>query len=174
MRRLKALRRVAKLSAKAARIRRDVQHKAALAIASRFGTVVIETLRVSNMTASGRKTIEAPGNLVRQKAGLNRAILTQSWHGFEMILAYKLEERGGMLVRVDPAYTSQTCSACEAIDSESRESQARFNCQACGFMAHADQNAAVNILRRNTASMRIEDGHQPACEVRTRDERTLV
>ncbi len=173
-RRHKALRRMAKLGARMARIRRDFQHKAARSIAERFGCVTIEALPIRAMTASAKGTIAAPGRRVRQKAGLNRAILNQGWGGFETILAYKLVERGGELVTVDPAYTSQTCSACGAVDSASRESQARFNCRHCGFVAHADQNAAVNILRRNTASMRMEDGHQPAFEVRTRDEHTLV
>ncbi len=122
------------------------------------------------MTASARGSAETPGRGVRQKAGLNRAILNQGWGGFETILAYKIAERGGELFTVDPAYTSQTCSACGAVDSASRESQARFSCRHCGFAIHADHNAAINILRRNTASMRMEDGHQPACEVRTRDE----
>ncbi|MBR2656086.1 MAG: transposase [Loktanella sp.] len=90
---------------------------------------------------------------MRQKAGLNRAIPNQSWFGFETVLAYKLEERGGHLCKVDPHYTSQTCSACEAVDRESRESQAFFCFQTCGFRAHADHNAAINILHRNTASM---------------------
>ncbi len=165
----KAVKRVARLSARAARIRRDFQHKASRSISERFGTVTIEALRIRNMTASAKGTADAPGRLVRQKAGLNRKILNQGWGGFETILAYKLAERGGALQLVDPAYTSQTCSACGAIDSESRKSQARFNCRHCGFAANADHNAAVNILRRNTASMRMEDGHQPACEVRTRD-----
>ncbi len=173
-RRHKALRRMAKLAARMARIRRDFQHKAARSIAERFGCVTIEALPIRAMTASAKGTIAAPGRRVRQKAGLNRAILNQGWGGFETILAYKLVERGGELVTVDPAYTSQTCSACGAVDSASRESQARFNCRHCGFVAHADQNAAVNILRRNTASMRMEDGHQPAFEVRTRDGHTLV
>jgi putative transposase len=157
-RRGKAIQRVAKLAARAARIRRDFQHKAALAVASRFGAVVLEDLNVRNMTASARGTVTRPGRQVRQKAGLNRAILSQGWSGFEMILAYKLEERGGTLHVVNPAYTSQTCSACGAVDSDSRESQARFSCRHCGFAIHADYNAAINILRRNTASMRMEDG----------------
>jgi putative transposase len=173
-RRAKALRRIARLSTRSARIRRDFQHKAALAVASRFGAVVLEDLKVRSMTASAKGTVNQPGRRVRQKAGLNRAILTQGWSGFETVLAYKLQERGGTLHTVDPAYTSQTCSACGTVDSRSRESQARFCCQYCGFAIHADQNAAINILRRNTASMRMEDGRQPACEVRTRDELALV
>lgn len=172
-RRVKALRRVARLSARMARIRRDWTHKAALDIASRFGAVALEDLKIGNMTASARGTMEAPGRNVRQKAGLNRSILTQGWGGFETILAYKIEERGGTLVRVDPAYTSQTCSECGAVDRESRESQALFVCRHCGVRAHADHNAAINILRRNTASMRMEEGHKLSGEVRTGRELSL-
>ena len=156
-RRHKQLQRCARLAATRARIRRDWHHEAALNIARCFGKVVLEDLKIRNMTASARGTVDEPGRNVRQKSGLNRSILNQGWHGFETLLAYKLEERGGTLVTVDPAYTSQTCSECAAVDRESRESQAVFLCRHCGFSAHADHNAAINILRRNTASMRVED-----------------
>lgn len=166
-RRLAATRRAASISARRARIRRDWQHKTALDISNRFGTVVLEDLRIKNMTASARGTIDEPGRMVRQKAGLNRSVLNQGWFGFETILAYKLEARGGHLLKVDPAYTSQTCSDCGTVDRRSRESQAAFACHHCGFRAHADHNAAINILRRNTASMRMEEGHKLSGEVRT-------
>lgn len=165
-RRMKAKRRVARLSAKIARIRKDWHHRTALALAQRFGTAAMESLRVSAMTASAAGTIDAPGKGVRQKAGLNRAILNQGWYAFEAILAYKLEERGGSLVKVPAAYTSQTCSECGVIDAKSRESQAVFGCRHCGFTAHADHNAALNILRRSTSAMRAE-GHQ-SCLSETR------
>ena len=166
-RRALSLQKVAKLSAQAARMRRDWHHRVALDIAQRFELVVLEDLRIKNMTASARGTAEAPGKNVAQKAGLNRSILSQGWGGFEAILAYKLEDRGGALICVNPAFTSQTCSECGVIDRESRESQAVFSCRHCGFRGHADNNAAVNILRRNTASMRMEEGHQLSVEVRT-------
>lgn len=158
-RRIVAIRRAAKLSARRARIRRDWHHKASRSIASRFGTVVLEDLRVKNMTASAKGTIEEPGRMVRRKAGLNRSILNQGWTAFATLLDYKLTERGGYLVTVDPAYTSQTCSECGTVDRESRESQVSFNCRHCGFRANADHNAAINILRRNTAFMDVEGLH---------------
>src|SRR5690606_33091117 len=96
-----------------------------------------------------------------------RSILNQGWGNFALLLGYKLEERGGALVTVDPSYTSQTCSECGAVDRESRKSQASFVCQHCGFRAHADHNAAINILRRNTSFMRMEEGHRFSDEVRT-------
>lgn len=166
-RRLKAIQRCARLSAKRSRIRKDWNHKASRSIASRFGTVVLEDLRISNMTASARGTIEAPGKNVRQKAGLNRSILNQGWSNFATILGYKLKERGGTLVTVDPAYTSQTCSECGTVDRGSRESQAVFSCRHCGFRTNADHNAAINILRRNTSFMRMEEGYRLSDEVRT-------
>jgi|JRYH01.1.fsa_nt_gb putative transposase len=158
-RRLRAIQRCTRLSAKRARIRRDWHHKASRSIAGRFGVVVMEDLRIASMTASARGTADAPGRNVRQKSGLNRKILDQGWGSFATILGYKLEERGGTLVTVDPAYTSQTCSACGTVDRASRKSQAVFLCQHCGFRAHADHNAAINILRRNTAFMDVEEGH---------------
>jgi putative transposase len=164
----KARRRVAALQARAARIRRDWQHKASLNIARRFGAVVLESLATKNMTRSAKGTMDAPGTNVRQKAGLNRAILEQSWFGFETMLAYKLDERGGYLAKVDPRFTSQTCSACGTVDRESRESQASFCCRHCGFCAHADLNAAINIERRwNTPLLSVEAGGRTAHEAET-------
>lgn len=163
----KARRRVAALQARAARIRQDWRHKASLDIARRFGTVVLEDLATRNMTRSAKGTMDAPGSNVGAKAGLNRAILDQGWHGFETVLAYKLEACGGDLIRVPAHYTSQTCSACGAVDRESRKSQASFHCRACGYRADADHNAAVNILRRNTAFMLVEEGHWLSVEART-------
>lgn len=129
---------VARIAAKIARVRADWRHKATTDIARRFGAVAIEGLNTAGMTRKGRG-----------KRGLNRSILEQGWHRFETCLAYKLEERGGTLIKINPAYTSQTCSDCGAIDKRSRENQASFNCRACGFTEHADTNAAINILRRS-------------------------
>ena len=135
------------LYAKVANTRKDQLHKVSLNIARQFGTVVIEDLKTRSMTASASGTVEEPGRNVSQKSGLNRAILDKGWRMFETMLAYKIQERGGALVRVNPAYTSQTCSCCGVVDRNSRESQAEFRCTACGHTENADCNAAKNILR---------------------------
>ncbi|WP_067640176.1 zinc ribbon domain-containing protein [Actinomadura latina] len=58
----------------------------------------------------------------------------------------RLEDKApGRLVRVDPAYTSQTYNACGYRAPGNRESQAVFRCVACGHRANADVNAARNI-----------------------------
>ena len=167
-RRARAQRRVARLQARQARIRRDFHHREALGIARRFGVAVLEELNTKGMTASARGSAEEPGRNVRQKAGLNRAILTAGWHAFATILSYKMEERGGQVATVPARFTSQTCAACGVVDARSRESQARFVCIACGHADHADVNAAVNIARRwSTPLLDVEGLHRQPCEAST-------
>jgi putative transposase len=63
-------------------------------------------------------------------------------------LAYKARAAGVAFVHVDPAHTSQTCHACQWVDKRNRRSQAVFECGRCGFVGHADHNAAINIATR--------------------------
>ncbi|MFJ9844444.1 RNA-guided endonuclease InsQ/TnpB family protein [Kitasatospora sp. NPDC101155] len=91
-------------------------------------------------------TVERTGRNVRAKAGLNRAILDKGWHLLELALRNAARTTGTTVVLVDPAYTSQTCHACKHVDPKNRESQAVFECTACGYRDHADVNAAKNIL----------------------------
>ncbi|MET8873368.1 transposase [Nocardia sp. NPDC004604] len=113
--------------------------------------VVIEDLPIRNMIRSARGTVEQPGTNVRQKAGLNRAILDKGWHKFELALRNVARRTGCLIVKVPPQYTSQRCSVCGFVDSESRESQAVFRCTSCGYIEHADVNAAKNILAAGLA-----------------------
>ena len=60
-----------------------------------------------------------------------------------------LEQRFGVAAtEVNPAYTSQTCSACGYVDRRNRPSQSRFKCLWCGREMHADLNAASNVGER--------------------------
>jgi putative transposase len=165
--RRKQARRIARLHARVSAARKDYLHKASTTVAQNHGAVVLETLEVRNMVRSASGTVEKPGKMVRQKAGLNRAILDQGWGGFRIMLAYKLAERGGRLIEVPAAYTSQTCSACGVVDGASRITQARFVCAGCGHEANADTNAAINILRRGTAWLPVEASHERASEAGT-------
>jgi Putative transposase DNA-binding domain len=63
----------------------------------------------------------------------------------------KAQAAGVAFVRVNPAYTSQTCSACGYIDKGNRRSQSVFDCARCDFVGHADHNAANNIAMRGVA-----------------------
>lgn len=56
------------------------------------------------------------------------------------------EENGILLTKVNPAYTSQTCSFCGTVDKTSRNGEV-YSCQHCGEILDADLNAARNILK---------------------------
>jgi putative transposase len=60
-------------------------------------------------------------------------------------LSYKAQRVGVPLWFVDPAYTSQRCSACGHTERRNRKSQAEFCCVACDHQLPADYNAAINI-----------------------------
>jgi putative transposase len=159
--RRKAIRRVAMIHRRVANARKDFLHKHSTAIAKNHGTVVVEALKVRNMSASAKGTTAEPGKMVRQKAGLNRAILDQGWGGFRIMLNYKLADRGGKLIEVPAAYTSQTCAECGVVDARSRHDQARFVCTGCGHEANADTNAAIIILKRGLdKSLKPVEGHR--------------
>ncbi|WP_414039473.1 RNA-guided endonuclease InsQ/TnpB family protein [Acidithiobacillus sp. M4-SHS-6] len=143
---------ITRLHQRIAETRKTVLHQVSTAISKNHAVVVLEDLKVQNMTASAKGTVDAPGRNVRQKSGLNKSILDQGWGMLKQMLEYKLQWAGGMLLLVDPAYTSQTCSVCGVVDAENRQTQAVFCCQHCGHADHADVNAAQNILARGLQS----------------------
>ena len=167
----KTRRRIAQLKASNAACRSHTAHVLSRRMVRSFGLVALEDLKIRNMTASARGTVEEPGRNVAQKAGLNRVILNVGWYGLERMLAYKLEETGGVLVKVPAAYSSQTCACCGHVAKESRESQAVFRCVACNVTENADVNAARVILqralaaetegRRNASSLDVEGAFAP-------------
>jgi putative transposase len=150
-RRRKAVARVAALHAKVRRQRLDGAHKAALALVRDYDVIVCEDMRIANMTRSASGTIAQPGRNVAQKSGLNRSILDAGWGVFLQVLSYKAESAGRELIAVNPANTSRTCARCGHCAKENRLTQAEFRCTACGHAAHADVNAAINILRAGLA-----------------------
>src|SRR6202167_4295877 len=84
-----------------------------------------------------------------------RRILRSGWG----LLVRRLQDKApGRVQKINPAFTSQRCSACGRVDRGSRESQAVFRCTACGFACHADVNAAKNIAAGHAVTARGGDG----------------
>jgi transposase len=111
--------------------------------------------RLLPTTHSARGTDQAPGRNVRQKAGLNRGILASGWG----LLVRRLADKApGRVEKINPAFTSQRCSACGHIAAETRKSQALFACVACTFACNADVNAARNIAAGHAVTARGGDG----------------
>lgn len=147
---------VAKLNRYVKRIVRrrvDAQHKATTELTKAKLAVFVERPRISNMTATARGTIEEPGTMVAQKAGLNAAILSQGWQRFMSMLDYKGDWYGAGILYVPAAYTSQRCSACGHTHKRNRVNRDLFECERCAHRDCADVNAATNVRDRGLAAL---------------------
>ena len=101
------------------------------------GTLVLEDLKVLNMTRRGRG-----------KCGLNRSMAHSRPAALRARMEQTAENRGVKVIKVSAHNTSITCSACGHIDKNSRRTQSEFVCVSCGHEENADANAARNILSR--------------------------
>ena len=146
---------IARLRARDAGTRKDWAEKTSTDLARRFDVIRVENLHVKGMTRSAKGTTDAPGRNVGAKAGLNREIMRSGWG----LLVHRLEDKAqGRVEKINPAFTSQRCSACGRVDGKSRKSQASFQCTACGFACNADVNAAKNIAAGHAVTARGRSG----------------
>ena len=127
----KARKRLAKLHRKIANQRRDFHHKVARKLVNRYGTIVHEDLNVQALSRSY----------------VAKGIHDAGWAQFLAILAYKAEEAGRRVIKVDPKYTSQDCPVCG--HREKKPLWVRvYTCPQCGTLLHRDVAAAQNILAK--------------------------
>jgi putative transposase len=141
--------------------RKDLAHKLSRELVNSYDLIVHEDLKITNMVRRPRPRKGDDGtyepNGAATKTGLNRSISDAGWGQLLQFIAYKAEEAGREVIAVDPRHTSQRCSCCGHVARENRLTQAKFRCQVCGHEAHADINAAMNILRAGRARQ------TPAC-----------
>ena len=142
----KQKKKIQRLHSHIANIRRDYLHKVTSEISKNHAMIVIEDLKVCNISKSAKGTAERPGRNIRAKSGLNRSILDQGWYEMRRQLEYKQLWRGGRVLAIPPAYTSQRCVCCGHTAKENRQTQSKFVCQVCGYTENADINGARNIL----------------------------
>jgi len=109
--------------------RHDFVHQTARRLVNRFGVVAVERLNVKGMV---------------KNHCLAKFISDASWSVFRSVLTTKAESAGRLVVVVNPAYTSQTCSGCGDIQKKSL-SVRTHRCLVCGLVLDRDTNAAVNI-----------------------------
>lgn len=141
---------IRKLNSQIANIRKDFLHKTSTHLAKNHGLIVLEDLKIKNMSKSAKGTTEEPGKNVKAKSGLNREILFQGWGMFASMLNYKTQWYGSRLELVDPKNTSRTCPSCGVIDKDNRDGK-KFKCTGCGFEADADLVGSINIKNKFTA-----------------------
>src|SRR5574344_2091808 len=131
----------------------DLYHKITTQLTNKFDLIVVEDLKVKNMSKSSKGNNLNHGKMVKQKSGLNRTILNASFYQFVSMIQYKTTMLNDKLfVKVNPQYTSQECSNCGNIDKANRSKQDKFKCTACGFETNPDIQASKTILKRGLES----------------------
>ena len=134
--------------------RTNALHQLSRQLVNDYDLIVHEALQIENMVRRPKPRPDGQGghlpNGATAKAGLNRSIHDAGWGRLLAMITYKAEEAGRCVIAVDPRNTSRTCSHCGHVAAENRH-DTEFRCQGCGHEAHADTNAAINILRAGRA-----------------------
>ena len=126
--------------------RKDFLHKQSAAIAKQYDFVCVEDLSIQQMTKE------------RKYKRYRKSVLDNGWCAFVQMLDYKLQDKGGQLIKVDKLFpSSQLCSICGILNPKVKDDSIRkWTCPHCGATHDRDINAAVNIkmegLRMLTAS----------------------
>lgn len=121
---------VARIHERIAFRRKDFAHQTARKIVDRFGFIAIEDLEVNRMV---------------HNRCLAKSISDASWSMFFALLFFKAVNAGRTVIKVNPAYTSQTCSSCGHRQKLSL-SERVYRCPCCHQEKNRDHNAALNIL----------------------------
>ena len=130
--RRKAARVLARKHLKVANQRRDFFHKVSNQLIREFDSIAVEDLNIKGMVKNHH---------------LAKSISDAAWGAFISILSSKAESAGRKVIKVSPQFTSQDCSQCG--DRVKKSLAVReHRCIACGFVAHRDHNAAINIKDR--------------------------
>jgi putative transposase len=78
--------------------------------------------------------------------GVNRAIMEVKFYQFKLRLLYKAGLQNKLVVPINEAYTTKTCSFCGTLNDPG--SSKIYTCDCCGRVTGRDTNAAKNILMK--------------------------
>jgi len=135
-RRKKAVRLLAKKHLKVKRQRRDFHFKEARKLVNQYQSITVEDLNIKGMVKNHH---------------LAKSISDAGWGQFIMIVIYKAEEAGRVVIKVNPSYTSQECSRC-GHRNEITLATRIYRCSQCGLVIHRDRNGAKRIEQKGRAA----------------------
>ncbi len=124
-------------SSKVSRQRADFNHKLSDELVRKHDLVAFEDLRVRNM--------------VRNHA-LAKSINDAGWGQLRNFSEYKASREGKLVVKVPPAYTTQECCLCGALNQVPLSVRV-FDCRGCSRGLDRDFNAAWIVLKRGLAQV---------------------
>jgi putative transposase len=121
---------VARIHERIAFRRQNFANQHSRRIVDRFGFIAVENLEVNRMV---------------HNHCLAKSIGDASWSLFFTLLFFKAANAGRTAVKVNPAYTSQTCSNCGRRQTLTLAERV-YRCESCKVQKNRDHNAALNIL----------------------------
>jgi putative transposase len=133
---LAAKRHLRKLAGKQRRFQKDTNH--------RISKQLVQKAKDTKLSIALEDLTHIRSRTTVRKSGRARHS-NWAFAQLRMFINYKAKLAGVPVKLVDPAYTSQRCSACGHTERRNRKRQAEFCCVVCGHTAHADCNAALNI-----------------------------
>ena len=130
----KTLEKVRREQKKTADQRKDFQHKLSRKIADSCIIAVCEDLNIKGMMKNRH---------------LSKAIASVGWGRFITYLSYKLERKGGKLIKVGRFFpSSQNCHICGYMNTDVKDLSVRkWRCPVCGTYHDRDDNAVDNLIR---------------------------
>ncbi len=149
----KTKQKIAKLHARIANIRKEDTHQFTNYVSKHFDLICVEDLSPKNMTKKAKPKLGEDGktfvrNNKKQKAGLNRSILSKNFFETNRQLKYKAEWRGKEYVKIGRFYpSSKTCGTCGEVNNELKLAHREWVCTSCGTIHDRDKNASENIER---------------------------
>ena len=123
---------IGKLHEKASNRRKDFLHKLSHDVARDFDAVVVEDINLQHMS---------------QALNFGKSVYDNGYGMLRNMLAYKLNEEGKVLVKVDKFFpSSKRCSVCHEINHGLKLSDREWTCQSCGTHHDRDKNSCKNLL----------------------------
>ena len=124
--------RIGKLHEKAGNRRKDFLHKLSHDVARDFDAVIVEDINLQHMS---------------QTLNFGKAVYDNGYGMLRHMLAYKLNDSGKILVKVDRLFpSSRRCSVCYDVNHELKLADREWTCKSCGTHHDRDKNATRNLL----------------------------
>jgi putative transposase len=142
--------RIAKLHQQVARQRKQWHFELAGELVNKAEVIFVEDLKVSNMAKRNKPKQDESGKFLPNgqsaKSGLNKSFADAGIAGFlNEILPYKAQRAGRLVVKVNPAGTSQHCAMC--LNRVSKELSDRWHECSCGTSMPRDLNSGILIKK---------------------------
>ncbi len=125
------------------RVVKDLNHK----IAKKIVDIALE-----NQASIQLEDLKGIRQTKKKRKSFNHTLNSWSFYQMKTFIEYKAQLAGVPVNYIEPAYTSKCCSRCGQIGQRSGKN---FKCP-CGYVEHADVNAAFNIALVSNSIVRLQ------------------